>query len=172
MPRSRNFKKQQSKAVSFDLNYSDSIKNRQSKPTTDLFSQLDFKEEGNKRFNEFMDQQDKEFYEMEALIASIEMETAMNNVYPEMINEVAQEQQTMNYGVEEFNEFWTEHNWFHECDVCWENTRNGDCKCLQVVEKLDMTHTYTHKRYDPITEREKHIVLHKKVKDVPVMSLF
>jgi hypothetical protein len=172
MPRSRNYKKQQPKVVPIELNYSGSIKNRQQKPTTDLFSQLDFTEEGNQMFNEFMDQQDKELYELEALIVSMEKEQAMNNIIPEITKDVEQEQSEMNYGVEEFNEFWTEDNWFHECDVCWENTRNGDCKCLQVVEKLDMTYTFTHTRYDPITQKDKCIVLHKKVKNVPVMSLF
>jgi hypothetical protein len=105
-------------------------------------------------------------------MTSLDTEIAQTNAFPILLNEVYYEQPETNYGVEEFSEFWTEHNWFHECDTCWENTRNGDCKCLQIVEKVDMSHTYTHFRYDPVMQRDKAVVLHKKVKGVPVLSLF
>jgi hypothetical protein len=175
MPRSRSNKKQ-TKAMPIELNISGSIQNRQQQrkqnTTTDLFAQLDFTEEGNRLFNEFMDAQDQEFYELEATMMAMDMEIEKNNAYPLVLQEVYCEQGETNYSVEEFNEFWTEHNWFHECDICWENTRNGDCKCLPIVEKMNMSYPYTHTRYDPVLQREKSIVLHKKVKDVPVLSYF
>lgn len=164
MPRSRSNKarRNRGKPMEVQLNY-------QGKHTDnknfELFSQLDFTEEGNKEYNDYMDAQEKDLKEMELMIHLLEKEqTPVKIDYSKMVPEHAE-----NYGAQEMEDFWTEHNWFHECDICWENTRNGDCKCLGAVQKVDTFELHTYVSKNMTTGEDKYTLVPHVVRQVPIL---
>ena len=164
MPRSRSNKASRNRGTSLvvPLNYKN--KNTENK-NFELFSQLDFTEEGNKEFNDFMDSQEKDLNEMELMIQLLEKEQTPEKIdYSKMVPENAE-----NYGAQEMEDFWKEDDWYYECDICWENTRNGDCKCLGAVQKVDTMEFRTHISKNLTTGEDKHTLVPHVVRQVPIL---
>ena len=148
-----------------------SISDRKTPKNNEIFQQYDFTEEGNRLFNEFMDNEQTALNETEILLESAELEKQRyghRNFYESLVPEGE-----TNYGVEEMCAYWEMTGWFHECDNCFENTHNGDCKCINIVSKCDMTYMDTHGRPSRTTDGT-HVafILPKIVRNVPVLTLF
>lgn len=126
--------------------------------------------EGNILFNKFMDQNDKEINKLEYSISKLEKEMYEENERTYYESFVPKGEK--NYGWEEIKLFYDNNDWFHECDVCLENTRNNDCKCVDIICKCDMTYMETHIVYNHFIEQEKPIIMPKVIKNVPILSLF
>lgn len=161
MPRSRSNKARRNRGTSLvvPLNYQN--KHTENK-NFELFSQLDFTEEGNKEFNDYMDAQEKDLNEMELMLQLLDKKQTID--YSKMVPEY-----TENYGAQEMEDFWTEDNWFHECDICWENTRNGDCKCLGAVQKVDTFELRTYVSKNMTTGEDKYTLVPHVVRQVPIL---
>ena len=119
----------------------------------------------NHLFNEYMNYEEQKIYDLEFEI--------------EMLNliELQKKKKIYNYydlnlskeDIEIEESFFNEHNWYHECDICFENTRNGDCKCLGAVQKIDMVDFITFKSTNFTTGEDKITVIPNIVKQVPVL---
>lgn len=160
MPRSRSNKARRNRGTSLvvPLNYQSKHDN---KNKFELFSQLDFTEQGNQEFNTYMDTQEKDLYEMEIMIELLDTKPID---YMMMVPDEA-----VNYGAQEMKDFWTEDNWYHECDICYENTRNGDCKCLGAIQKVDTFELHTHVSQNMTTGEDKYTLVPHVVRQVPIL---
>ena len=141
-----------------------SINDRKKHQNKDIFQQYDFTEEGNRLFNEFMDSEETTLNETEILLEKTDPIRFYKNLLPDG---------ETNYGIEEMVAYWEMTGWFHECDNCFENTHNGDCKCINIVSKCDMTYMDTHLRQSRSPDRNQvAFILPKVVRNVPVLTLF
>jgi hypothetical protein len=132
----------------------------------ELFSQFDFTQEGNTNFNDYMDSEEKDLQEMKLMIDLLEKEEQepRKTDFSKMVPDDAE-----NYGAQEVEDFWTEHNWYYECDICWENTRNRDCKCLGAVQKVDTMEFRTLLSKNLTTGEDKNTLVPHVVKKVPIL---
>lgn len=162
-PRSRG------KPMNFHMKVKGGIHNRKSQvKNSAIFAQLDFTEEASRRFNDFMDAEEKKIYNDEILIESIVKENARQHPKPEDFLP----EDTEHYGIEEMKEWLSNDGWFHECDKCWLNTRDGECKCINVITKASSSYMKTHYRYDPFSKREIAFLIPKIVNNIPILTLF
>lgn len=132
-------------------------------------------EEADDLFNKFMDAEEKEINRLEYSLLSLEIEKENENYIKEEISyyeSLIPFEEKENYGWEEMKAYFEEKGWYHECDVCCENTRNGDCKCANVISKCDMTYMETHIVFNHFTKQNKAVLMPKTVKDVPILTLF
>jgi len=169
MPRSRSNNTRRNRGTRMDVplniagNYKDKhIQNKH----FELFSQFDFTQEGNTNFNDYMDSEEKDLQEMKLMIDLLEKEEQepRKTDFSKMVPDDAE-----NYGAQEVEDFWTEHNWYYECDICWENTRNGDCKCLGAVQKVDTMEFRTLLSKNLTTGEDKNTLVPHVVKKVPIL---
>lgn len=119
----------------------------------------------NHLFNEFMDFEEQKIYDLEfeiEMLNLIELQKK-RKIYNYNYSKLSKEE------IEIQESFLDEHNWYHECDMCWENTRNGDCKCLGAVQKIDMVDLITYKSINLTTGEDKFTVIPHIVKQVPIL---
>lgn len=139
-----------------------SISDKEKQQNKYIFQQYDFTEEGNQLFNAFMDSEETALNETEILLEKTDHRSFYKNLVPDG---------ETNYGIEEMVAYWEMTGWFHECDNCFENTHNGDCKCINIVSKCDMTYMDTHVHRRPNGD-DVAFILPKVVRNVPVLTLF
>lgn len=134
---------------------------------------LSLDEEADYMFNKFMDEEEKEIYILEYSLISLEIENE-NYIKEEICyyESLIPNKEKENYGWEEMKAYYKEKGWYHECDVCWENTRNEDCKCANIISKCDMTYMETHIVFNHFTKKNKVVLIPKTVKNVPILTLF
>lgn len=132
-------------------------------------------EEANDLFNKFMDAEEKEINRLEYSLLLLQIEEENENYINKEISyyeSLIPIEEKDNYGWEEMKAYFDENDWYHECDVCLENTRNGDCKCADVISKCDMTYIETHIIFNHFIKKNKAVLIPKTVKNVPILTLF
>ena len=166
--RNRN-RKNKGTPIGFSMKVKGGINDRKSHvKNTTIFAQLDFSEEADQRFNDFMDNEEKKLYNDEILLESIELENKRQPPKPEeLVPEDAQ-----NYGTEEMKEWVSTSGWFHECDKCGYNTQDGECKCMNIITRGSSSYMKTHYRYDQFSRCEVAFLIPRLVSDIPILTLF
>jgi hypothetical protein len=109
MPRRNRSKKTSRTKSSKTFSWNQSEPNRTT--NMDIFCQLDFTEEGNTKFNDFMDKAEEDIFNMEYLMEGLR----------EPMSELEKA-------------FYDKHNWYSECECCFES--NFDCQCMPCVMEV------------------------------------